>query len=200
MKNIKRKIHEYLKRFQFTQGMALGLTISSFLAYGVVNITSFSPGTTISSVDVNNNFQQLRAAVEALQSKQVGSIAAPYDVNCVSSPTGVQFPSYPTDYVDVPFDIEDGSTGTITPDQSTITVSDAGLYQIIYSLPEVVSGPSMHKYININGSSLIVGTDGVITKKLNGSETIKVEAGCLNYGGTPKATLAQDAVIVIKKL
>jgi hypothetical protein len=194
VRNIKRKISEYSKRFQFTQGMALGLTVSSFLAYGVVNITSFNPGTPISSAVVNSNFQELKDAVEKLQAKKIATLPNPFNVTCVSTPSG---PSYPGDYADVSFDVEDGVTGAVSHETS-ITISVAGFYEVFYELPNGVSVP-VSRYMNLNGIPRSIEEDGGFIKRFEINDTLSLQAGCSNTYG-PTGILNQDGVVFIKKL
>ncbi len=191
MKSFKGKILELSKRFQFTQGMALGLTISSFLAYGVVNITSFTPGTTIESAAVNANFQALKGAIENLQIKQIGSFTSAFSVNCVSSP------SYPVDYIDVEFQVENDLTGATVQAQDTFTIPETGFYQIIHNLPGITSAPTT--YLNINGTGSNAGVDGNIIRKLNTNDYVKFQASCPSYLGA-SVNFASKGVVVIKKL
>jgi len=177
MSNLKNLFSNLLKRFRFTQGLALGLTISSFFAYGVVSIIQFSPNTVISAADVNSNFHSLKTAVDSLQESFIGEFGSNPSIPCVVS---VSIPSYPNDFHNL----------------HSYTIPATGAYQVHYDLPEIASVVS--RIFTVNGVKSDIPAKGSIVRKLNSGDLVTFEAGCTHWT-TGSFLLDMNGMVVIKK-
>ncbi len=85
-----KKIINFYKRLSFFQGAAFAVTLTSLIGFAatVGPITTFTPGTVISSSQINTNFANLKTAVESIGASQV--FMGTYDIptNGYVDPTG----------------------------------------------------------------------------------------------------------------
>lgn len=183
MKIIQEKWVQLTKRFRFFQGLAFGLLISSFLAYAGVTIKSFTNGTVISSADVNQNFANLKAAVEQVNVKIESHYGSDVDVNCVVYPV-----DFPVDYVNPALTFADGSSS------SFFTIPSDGYYMVFSKFQ---ANLMMNTKMTANGVDI-----GMLESpaKLMAGDVVAVWFGCnANYGavGTIDSTKSH---FILKKI
>ncbi len=84
---IMKKIINYYKRLTFFQGAACALGVTSVvgIAATVSPLNIFSPGTTISSSQINDNFNKLKVAIESTSSQ---TYMGTHDASTLTDPVG----------------------------------------------------------------------------------------------------------------
>lgn len=82
-----KRIINFYRRLTFFQGAASALAITSIvgIAATVSPLTVFSPGTTISSAQINDNFNKLKVAIESTSSQ---TYLGTYDASTTVNPSG----------------------------------------------------------------------------------------------------------------
>jgi hypothetical protein len=184
MKSLVQKVKNFANRFQFLQGVAIGLTASSFLAYGVVTINTFTAGTAIKSADVNENFEALKSAIDTLQTDmQLGftgvGLTRTFTATCDESVDGTYNPApILLDHNDGNYDIGTGE----------FTAPITALYELYIDAPSTASiGSPFAKFkMEVNEVPEIIYPNSVIKiVKLMQNDVLKFTFSChgMSLGG-----------------
>lgn len=186
-------IFNLFKKMSFTQGLMLGLFLSSSLSYAVVTFSSFTSGTAISSSAMNTNFSNIKTKLDQLDIGFTGSISSDLVVTCLG--TG-SYPSYPVDYIPITMnpDYNDGNFNG-----SYYLIPETGLYRLYLDAPsDDGMGYNSYMEISTNGGSTWT-METATTKKLLKDTKIRVATGCGTMAGIDSTINSAKFVFAIKK-
>jgi hypothetical protein len=151
--SIKNGITMIKQRTRFLQGVAVGLFIMSAMTYAAVTITSFTPGTTISSTDVNANFANLKGRVDKLDTGFHTGLATNYTLLSCNSGlwnfTGATFE-------DISGFASSVNDGNFNATNGEYTIPSTGPYRVEFEARDTLSTSEGSGY----AVRLAVSTDG----------------------------------------